>query len=1604
MNSKTRRSRLQVRILLNLERAPAKSVSDLASAIGAQRPSVSRSVRTLRKDNLVELRQEGWALTLIGEEEARRCKQELSRVANSLHRAYEVVNPIPAPFHVEVHRDTLESSPGLNPYATGGGGVTFERKVAVQYLAHLLVGHGASEFGEGRRAVNVAFQQAPDQPVDDLVVKTARIDESEPSWEIALEVRRAPKIVSSDQSTRGLILKYVRALTHTPIGTVERHWGLVVAGPQAHARQLAELASLAASQMDADGFFQLARTPSKFKSSVRQRLEHIEALVKLALKEIDEHEPGSLQVRERTWRLLSRLVVLMPRLESPDETDWSIVTNSLISVARNHDLTGASRLQDRLVSLAGEYSPRSARVDMKLLKRDAHDVIDTGVRHHKQGWAALDHLHGLAIGQVRDAIVRIDGSGRLMLDRSTATEELITKITDSSAVLVSGESGVGKSALTLLSLSKRSEANPQEMQVLCINLRQVPKLSLDFEGRLGCPLSMLLEELSAPLRSLIIDGADAVSEGMESAFRYLVKAAADSNVKVIAISAADNKQIAQGILADHFGPDLADYIVPPLTDDELYTVAEAFSELENLYANTRSRELMRRLVVVDLLVRGSFTAVPLSDAEALQQVWSGLVRRNESSERGTPDARESAMLTLAVLALDGGERLGAITDLDKAAIAGLRRDGLLQASAEEPFLIGPDFAHDEVRRYAVARLLAAERDPASRIRSAGTPRWSLPAARLACQLQLELPDSAATPIRGRFTGLQVAFESLVEAGSGARWGDVPSEALLSLSNPEEVLKDAWPAIHADGSVGLQRLSRLVKQRFRKDNGFVDPGTLEPVIQQLIMTGLSWPLDKAVEDLLKEWLNGHIVLGTPRGNGLRVLLRQRLMAVCTTADARLAAKRESEDAARAARGVKEIDQERQLAERDYLLLEHLDLGGRRRRDRPEVPIEYGNDVLLELFALLGQDLGTDGAGILLRIARDAPDWLSPALEMPLTDMGLATYRDSLLARLTEAYYLDDEAVMSDFSDYGIRSHLARSSGLFAPLAAWHRGPFMSLFRSDFRAGVRVLNRMLDHAATVRARTLTRAYALGQDAMGPDIDQYRIQLDVTGTSRQYVGDGHVWNWYRGTGVGPYPCISALQALELECDLLIRSGIPIKLLVPLLLEDCNNLAMVGLVVGLLVRHLESPGELLDPFVIEPLIWELEFNRVVNEYNAMASSAGDIARPERRHWSLREAAIHMALGADDKRETDLRALAEILVTKARDGIVGGHNPVANADRGSSVEVVEQQIAMVQAWASSLDRKMIRLLEAPDGYRIEVTPSEEVVQVLQKSNVDTERFAEDLRLTNRYSTWRREARADAIAPQELAADLALVRVMLETPSELHANRPLDTPALVIAEALCIYFERGVDLPVEDLVFAVRTMLRISEGVESSSPLEFEETYFEDGADRSAARVLPLLLLPTAATLREATDGRDGATTYNQVSAAGLRFARVPSYEVRLQLARGLDHLWASPCVQGDSCHHQIGLQIVKEMMRDCTVGEWAIGAGGRSEYLLHEPLAESLQKTEGGRLLPHRLDAPIRAPCPRSWGRQLHLSLLAHPTNGPSRRSTKIAPKLQGRQHGSSG
>ena len=409
-----------------------------------------------------------------------------------------------------------------------------------------------------------------------------------------------------------------------------------------------------------------------------------------------------------------------------------------------------------------------------------------------------------------------------------------------------------------------------------------------------------------------------------------------------------------------------------------------------------------------------------------------------------------------------------------------------------------------MRRYAVARLLLAERNPVSRIKAAGAPRWSLSAARLACQEHLASPDTARTPLRGRFAALQGSFAKLVEAGHGARWEDLPTEALLTIANPSAVLGDAWPGLLADQRTGIRRIARLVDQRLRDEDGIVDIVAVEPVITLLLDDSTPWRFGDDAKELLRPWLRAHTATNTPAGNPLRVLLRDRLVEACAAADRRFAKKQAALVAERAARTASR-DRKRTPLRRGARV------GWYRRPDGAGrdlgFPMRITREIVVELLGLLGPDLGKEGEAILRRIADHAPACLAPAVDDFFASRAVATFGRGLLAELTEAYYVDDEADGSDSLCDGVRGHQRRS--FWDPPAAWHLGPFMSLLQVDFPRGVRVLNRLLNHAAVIRAVGLARAIQGDQPAEDESVRDRESEievseLEVTGEPKLYVGD--------------------------------------------------------------------------------------------------------------------------------------------------------------------------------------------------------------------------------------------------------------------------------------------------------------------------------------------------------------------------------------------------------------------------------------------------------------------------------------------------------------------
>jgi len=141
-------------------------------------------------------------------------------------------------------------SQATSPYSSGGGGVTFERRVGAVTLARMLTVTTHSGLG-GRLVNSAAFPQAPKSPTDDLVVTASRAGDETPESFVRVGARRAPKFTKgnpyksrrSARRHRSILPNSLRRLPFVPVGSHCRdnsHAGRLNAdsGPCAHSAAL----------------------------------------------------------------------------------------------------------------------------------------------------------------------------------------------------------------------------------------------------------------------------------------------------------------------------------------------------------------------------------------------------------------------------------------------------------------------------------------------------------------------------------------------------------------------------------------------------------------------------------------------------------------------------------------------------------------------------------------------------------------------------------------------------------------------------------------------------------------------------------------------------------------------------------------------------------------------------------------------------------------------------------------------------------------------------------------------------------------------------------------------------------------------------------------------------------------------------------------------------------------------------------------------------------------------------------------------------------------------------------------------------------------------
>ncbi|CAL9327768.1 hypothetical protein SUDANB43_07414 [Streptomyces sp. enrichment culture] len=1373
-----------------------------------------------------------------------------------------------------------------SPYSTGGGGVWIEHRYAATLAAALLTEDPISELGDDVVPHSVRLQASYISPIDDVVVEGSTRDGL--VRRVSIGVRRDPSLTTSDEKSVPLVRSFLRVVTG--------HWDEVAAGrwrvalavgvSSTAVQQTDALARIARSVSSAAGFRTAVQRPGAAKAAVRTRLKHLDALVVAAVK--DQDDLSQVDAEELTWRWLMALRVRQMRLEGVDESDRSTAVSALRRIVADEATAAADDVFAHLAERSGAWASSAADLDQTMVRRELSGFPLVRTLSYQQAWSMLDGMADRLREGTRPDLQA--GEVRLELDRTEERARLAVLMDQTgragSGLVVTGEPDVGKSALTIRTAQQLTEHGAA---MACLSLRDLPESVVQVQHLLGGrPLTDVFAagEIRA-VRLLVIDGAEAVLEGRRDLLRNVATAAFRAGLGVVAVTRSDGatrvREVVQSAATQADRPEtVAQHVVSRLTLDERRQLAETFHTLIRFSADTRADWLVGRPGLVDVLLRAGTvteTSTLLSEADVFVAVWNGLVRNGEEYLPGgaSPDEREQAVLAVARRAL----KLPDSPPAAGASLPQLRSDAVLRPPANPAFAAGDEFATDLMRDFALCRLFFIEGwEP---LRKAGAPRWAIRAVRLACQAKLLAGDRAAA-----WRELHSEFRQLGE-DEGERWTEVPMEALLTLGNAQTAIENVWDDLAADDHRGLKTLLRLADLRYITST-VADPFTLAPVVALTYCTDRdlgqndAYPrgMGKTIRELVLAWLRG-MARDTQGPDPLRQQVRDRVLAA-----------------------------------------------------HPE---RY-DDFAVEALATLGPDTDEASEQWLRNTAAKAPSHLAAAVES-LGAVFMARTHPRLLLDLTEAYYIHQPKRSrwggGGLRDEGIRSH--RHTGFGPPFAAWHFGPFYWLLHSLPGDALDMINRMLDHAAERRVRTL---HQLSSNLDELDAPLEGISLDIPGIGpRHFVGDSHVWGWYRGSTVGPYPCMSALMAVEQLADSLIAAGMPYERVVRLLLRGCNNLAMAGLVVGLLVRRLEDAGDLLDVWLTSPAVWGLESSRTTTEghFHVRGPALDDVAGADRRTTPPREVAADLtqrAMVAGDQARLD--ALAEVA-----DRLVA----TARAEAGDNSD---GQLTRVQGWASLLRSENHPAYRTNDMVVLQYTPPAEVAEQFAPLAAQVAAGSEALRLQHTYGdydNWPEKWQADA-----LLADLALARKVASDPPLFGTLHPQDAPTAVAAAAVVSHARGLAVVPDDDLLWAADRLLTTPTTAPPGSR-DDDSWVYPMAASGSAARALPSLLLAQFDHLGIAQDRIEQNTS---------ALAALPD-GIRTLFAAGCAPVWEPPCEADKDTdtpcrRHQPLWAAVQAGLGGCRLGPWR--SGNRQPEFLPPPYSDTLPAVPATDLLVNRLAMPI--------------------------------------------
>lgn len=1087
------------------------------------------------------------------------------------------------------------------PKSTGGGGFAFEDKVVAWYLSHMLANEAPLDIGGAIEEIH--FQVGADEwLLDDMRLTLAG----------ATQTRAAFSIKSNRQFTDTTApTDFVQAIWKQFLHDGTRqfdenrdHLGLITAPLEPANRSDVEFVLSTAREGDPKllpGRYSQDGWASKNRRALFRSFACPEELAKKHA--VTESDIG---------RLLARTRHLAFDFEATPSQDESLAVERCRRALRSGNLENAKKLWSNLLAIAAKKRPSSGSISRAELLQELRGSFSLReLPEHQDDWRTLLSLTRSNLQVVRDVL-----GDDIKLDRSSEHEKIQEAIDQKPGLILLGPSGSGKTALLK---ACAEELLGQGTKCLWIDARSLDRT--DYAGfeadlRLDHRLAEVLQDIPDAQAVLIVEGVDRLYEdrafGILSALIHATGVSSGIPWKIIiACQTPEWPRIERALRSKNIrSQDWARIEIDHIEASKLDPVWRALPNAAKLQHQRQLAPVLRNLKILDLIATRATEGSAIDSGDWVGETsiaeWYWEQEIASGPERAQ---RERFTMKLAQEQADKLQTATPIQDFDIATLTpldGLERDRICRRVDTRRVA----FTHDLLGDWARLHILRDQDEICAFLKDkASSPLWHRAIRLYGIHLLETDPD--------RWEALRDDLDDGDDDGDGG--SDLLLEGILFSPNAATLIDDAWQRLIKDDGKDLRRLlKRFLAFGTRANETYLVIARAQGLDEHSIAATcrmpnwMYWPpvlkvLHKNLDDTVRSapgetarivelWLDH-----TPRGTryrreattiglGLGKLARQAhknfdLKFKLTHDDqvdlkalykaALLGAEELPDDVAAFALAASERQQE-ETAEKSET--EDTDFFGTPIGPHPEpwpdAPLRH---------------ISEDFREVILD---------SPALS-PLMRARPAAAREVILANSIRQRTREPLRSRHSITRRELDIHNSLS---WSPVV-YVNGPFLFFLQQNFDEALETIIRLVEFAtqrweelADAKARwrkaeNIRRNGNFEEAALGEIPSSHRsrkLNLEVDGVLRTYIGGQDVYGWSSGLGNPPQLILAALMALEKHLYMEIDEGRDVSEKIEAVLKRTSSTALLKLLCDLGKYKPELFQGPLRPFLGSPAVYE--------------------------------------------------------------------------------------------------------------------------------------------------------------------------------------------------------------------------------------------------------------------------------------------------------------------------------------------------------------------------------------------------------------------------------